>query len=81
MFFNATCTLDFLFYFSMWFSSFVFEFFLVIFVIALSTAETMLRRRLDQIVFDFNQQSLQINENICFIILISYHSAYMSAKK
>ena len=47
--------------FSMWFSSFVFVFFLVIFVIALPTAETMLRRRLDQIVFDFNQQSLQIN--------------------
>ena len=60
LFFNATSTLDF-FIFSMWFSSFVFEFFLVIFVIALSTAETMLRRRLDQIVFDFNQQSLQIN--------------------
>ena len=49
------------FIFSMWFSSFVFVFFLVMFVIALSTAETMLRRRLDQIVFDFNQQSLQIN--------------------
>ena len=60
VFFNAKCTLDFLYFFPCGSQVLFSSFFLVIFVIALSTAETMLRRRLDQMVFDFNQQSLQI---------------------